>query len=41
MKYLLAIYADESEWAELGDDDRQAMYVEYARVRRGHGAAGR
>ena len=31
MKYLLAIYADEAEWGELSEADRQAMYVEYAR----------
>ena len=32
MKYLLAIYADEEEWSGLGDEDRQAMYQEYAAV---------
>jgi hypothetical protein len=32
MKYLLAIYADEAEWNELGDEGRQAMYQEYAAV---------
>jgi hypothetical protein len=30
MKYLLAIYADEAEWSELSEEDRGAMYVEYA-----------
>jgi hypothetical protein len=32
MKYLLAIYADEAEWSELGDEGRQAMYQEYGAV---------
>jgi hypothetical protein len=32
MKYMLAIYADETEWNERGDDVRQAMYQEYAAV---------
>jgi hypothetical protein len=32
MKYLLAIYANETEWNELGDAGRQAMYEEYAAV---------
>jgi hypothetical protein len=32
MKYLLAIYADETEWNGLGDESRQAMYREYAAV---------
>jgi hypothetical protein len=32
MKYLLAIYANETEWNELGDDGRRAMYEEYAAV---------
>jgi hypothetical protein len=32
MKYLLAIYADEAEWNELGDEGRQAVYQEYAAV---------
>ena len=40
MKYLLAIYADEAEWAELGEDDRQAMYVEYARFAEDMGRRG-
>jgi len=40
MKYLLAIYADETEWAELGEDDRQAMYVEYARFAEDMGRRG-
>jgi hypothetical protein len=32
MKYMLAIYADETEWNEIGDEGRQAMYQEYAAV---------
>jgi hypothetical protein len=40
MKYLLAIYADEAEWAELGEEDRQAMYVEYARFAEDMGRRG-
>ncbi len=40
MKYLLAIYADEAEWAELGEDDRAAMYVEYARFAEDMGRRG-
>jgi hypothetical protein len=40
MKYLLAIYADESEWSELSEDDRQAMYVEYARFAEDMGRRG-
>ena len=32
MKYLLAIYADEADWAEIGDEGRQEMYREYAAV---------
>ena len=40
MKYLLAIYADEAEWAELSEEDRQAMYVEYARFAEDMGRRG-
>ena len=40
MKYLLAIYADESEWAGLGDEGRQAMYEEYAQVSEDMGRRG-
>jgi hypothetical protein len=40
VKYLLAIYADETEWSELSDDDRQAMYVEYARFAEDMGRRG-
>ena len=32
MKYLLAIYANETEWSELGDEGRRAMYEEYSAV---------
>ena len=32
MKYLLAIYANEAEWNELGEDGRRAMYEEYSAV---------
>jgi hypothetical protein len=32
MKYLLAIYTDESRWNDLGDEDRQAVYREYGTV---------
>ena len=32
MKYMLAIYANETEWSELGDEGRRAMYEEYAAV---------
>jgi hypothetical protein len=40
VKYLLAIYADEAEWGALSDDDRQAMYVEYARFAEDMGRRG-
>jgi hypothetical protein len=40
MKYLLAIYADEAEWSELSQDDREAMYVEYARFAEDMGRRG-
>jgi hypothetical protein len=40
VKYLLAIYADEAEWAELSDGDREAMYVEYARFAEDMGRRG-
>jgi hypothetical protein len=40
MKYLLAIYADEAEWGELSEEDRQAMYVEYARFAEDMGRRG-
>ncbi len=32
MKYMLAIYANEAEWSELGDEGRRAMYEEYSAV---------
>ena len=32
MKYMLAIYANETEWSELGDEGRRVMYEEYAAV---------
>ena len=32
MKYMLAIYANETEWSELGDEGRRAMYEEYSAV---------
>ncbi len=40
MKYLLAIYADEAEWADLSAADREAMYVEYARFAEDMGRRG-
>jgi hypothetical protein len=40
MKYLLAIYADETEWNDLGDEGRQAMYEEYSRVSEDMGRRG-
>ena len=32
MKYALLIYGAESDWTDLADDDRNAMYAEYAAV---------
>ena len=40
MKYMLAIYADESEWHGLSDESRQAMYEEYAQVSEDMGRRG-
>jgi hypothetical protein len=32
MQYLLLIYGSDEAWAELSDDERNAMYDEYAQV---------
>ena len=32
MKYALLIYGAEGDWTDLSDDDRNAMYAEYAAV---------
>ena len=35
MQYLLLIYDDEAQWADMPEDERNAIYAEYGRVHRG------
>jgi hypothetical protein len=38
MKYLCLIYADESGWNSVSEDDRQAMYAEYMKLGEKYGS---
>ena len=40
MKYALLIYSNDTEWENLSDDERQAIYGEYAAVSESSGVVG-